>query len=133
MAPDAEANPRPSSPRASLPHSLRAGRRDSGRLHDRRPGSPYLSKIAIDDGIDAGNLRTLSLVVVAFLAAGVAAFALSGAQTYLTGWVGERALADLRIQLFGHLQRLSLGYYERNRTGAIVTASPTTSRRSISS
>ena len=82
---------------------------------------PYLSKIAIDDGIDAGNLRTLSLVVVAFLAAGVAAFALSGAQTYLTGWVGERALADLRIQLFGHLQRLSLGYYERNRTGAIVS------------
>jgi ATP-binding cassette, subfamily B, bacterial len=82
---------------------------------------PYLSKIAIDDGIDARNLRTLSLVVVAFLAAGVAAFALSGAQTYLTGWVGERALADLRIQLFGHLQRLSLGYYERNRTGAIVS------------
>jgi ABC-type multidrug transport system fused ATPase/permease subunit len=82
---------------------------------------PYLSKIAIDDGIDAQNLRTLSLVVVAFLAAGVAAFALSGAQTYLTGWVGERALADLRIQLFGHLQRLSLGYYERNRTGAIVS------------
>jgi ATP-binding cassette, subfamily B, bacterial len=82
---------------------------------------PYLSKIAIDDGIDARNLRTLSLVVVAFLAAGVAAFALSGAQTFLTGWVGERALADLRIQLFGHLQRLSLGYYERNRTGAIVS------------
>ena len=82
---------------------------------------PYLSKIAIDDGIDARNLRTLSLVVVAFLAAGVAAFALSGTQTYLTGWVGERALADLRIQLFGHLQRLSLGYYERNRTGAIVS------------
>ena len=82
---------------------------------------PYLSKIAIDDGIDAQNLRTLSLVVVAFLAAGVAAFALSGAQTYITGWVGERALADLRIQLFGHLQRLSLGYYERNRTGAIVS------------
>ena len=35
------------------------------------------------------------------------------AQTYLTGWVGERMLADLRTQLFGHLQRLSLGFYER--------------------
>ena len=63
----------------------------------------------------------LSVIVAAFLAAGIAAFALSGAQTYFTGWVGERALADLRIQLFGHLQRLSLGYYERNRTGAIVS------------
>ena len=82
---------------------------------------PYLSKLAVDDGIEARDLHTLSLVVVAFVAAGIAAFLLSGAQTYFTGWVGERALADLRIQLFGHLQRLSLGYYERNRTGAIVS------------
>jgi ATP-binding cassette subfamily B protein len=48
-------------------------------------------------------------------------FGLSAAQTYFTGWVGERGLADLRIELFEHLQRLSLGYYERNRTGAIVS------------
>ena len=48
-------------------------------------------------------------------------FALSSVQTYLTGWVGERALADLRIRLFEHLQRLSLGYFERNRTGAIIS------------
>src|ERR1700675_162027 len=82
---------------------------------------PYLAKLAVDDGIEAGNLRTLSVVVAAFLAARIAAFALSGAQTYFTGWVGERALADLRIQLFEHLQQLSLGYYERNRTGAIVS------------
>jgi ATP-binding cassette subfamily B protein len=82
---------------------------------------PYLSKLAVDDGIQARDLETLSLVVAAFLVAGVAAFFLSGAQTYFTGWVGERSLADLRIQLFGHLQRLSLGYYERNRTGAIVS------------
>jgi ATP-binding cassette subfamily B protein len=82
---------------------------------------PYLSKIAVDDGIEAGDLETLTVVVVAFLAAGVAAFGLSSTQTYLTGWVGERSLADLRIQLFSHLQRLSLGYYERNRTGATVS------------
>jgi ATP-binding cassette subfamily B protein len=82
---------------------------------------PYLSKLAVDDGIAEEDYRTLGLVVAAFLAAGVGAFVLSGAQTYFTGWVGERALADLRIRLFGHLQRLSLGYYERNRTGATVS------------
>jgi ATP-binding cassette subfamily B protein len=82
---------------------------------------PYLAKVAVDDGIVPGDLDTLTVVVAVFLAAGVAAFALSGAQTYYTGWVGERALADLRIQLFDHLQRLSLGYYERNRTGAIIS------------
>ncbi|HEX2345500.1 MAG TPA: ABC transporter ATP-binding protein [Gaiellaceae bacterium] len=82
---------------------------------------PYLAKVAVDDGIVPGDLDALTVVVAVFLAAGVAAFALSGAQTYYTGWVGERALADLRIQLFDHLQRLSLGYYERNRTGAIIS------------
>ncbi len=81
---------------------------------------PYLAKLAVDDGIGEGDLRALTLVVIAFLATGVAAFALSGLQTYFTGWVGERALADLRIRLFKHLQRLSLGFFERNRTGAIV-------------
>jgi ABC-type multidrug transport system fused ATPase/permease subunit len=82
---------------------------------------PYLSKIAVDDGIAERDYRTLWIVVAAFLAAGVAAFVLSAAQTYFTGWVGERALADLRIKLFDHLQRLSLGFYERNRTGATVS------------
>jgi ABC-type multidrug transport system fused ATPase/permease subunit len=82
---------------------------------------PYLAKVAVDDGVLAGDLATLTIVVVAFVAAGFAAFVLSGLQTYLTGWVGERALADLRIRLFRHLQRLSLGFFERNRTGATVS------------
>ena len=82
---------------------------------------PYLAKLAIDDGISDGDLGFLTLAVTLFLLAGAAAFALSGFQTYFTGWVGERGLADLRIRLFAHLQRLSLGYYERNRTGAIVS------------
>ena len=82
---------------------------------------PYLAKLAVDDGISEGDLGRITVIVVGFVAAGVAAFVLSGAQTYFTGWVGERALADLRIDLFRHLQHLSLGYYERNRTGAIIS------------
>ena len=46
---------------------------------------------------------------------------MSYAQTYLTGWVGERILADLRTGLFRHLQRLSLGFYERTRAGVIIS------------
>jgi ABC-type multidrug transport system fused ATPase/permease subunit len=82
---------------------------------------PLLARAAIDDGIGEGSMQTITLVVVAFLLTAVAVFGLSAAQTYFTGWVGERGLADLRIELFEHLQRLSLGYYERNRTGAIVS------------
>ena len=43
------------------------------------------------------------------------------AQTYFTGWTGERILADLRNKLFRHLQRLSLGYFERNRAGVVIS------------
>jgi ATP-binding cassette subfamily B protein len=82
---------------------------------------PLLARAAIDNGIADGSMQTITLVVVAFLVTAFAVFALSAAQTYFTGWVGERGLADLRIELFEHLQRLSLGYYERNRTGAIVS------------
>ena len=45
----------------------------------------------------------------------------SYAQTYLVGWVGQRALQDLRIRLFPHLQRLSIGFYSRNRAGVIIS------------
>ncbi|MBA3434574.1 MAG: hypothetical protein H0U08_10830, partial [Actinobacteria bacterium] len=54
---------------------------------------PYLAKLAVDEGIADRDLATLTVVVVAFVASGFAAFALSSAQTYFTGWVGERALA----------------------------------------
>jgi ABC-type multidrug transport system fused ATPase/permease subunit len=82
---------------------------------------PYLAKLAVDHGIQRGDLHVLGWIVAAFVAAGAATLALSAVQTYLTGWVGERVLADLRNHLFRHLQRLSLGFYERNRTGAIIS------------
>jgi ABC-type multidrug transport system fused ATPase/permease subunit len=83
--------------------------------------SLYLAKLAIDRGIRGGDLELLTLVVGLFLAAGVANLLTSAAQTYFIGWTGERILADLRNRLFRHLQRLSLGYYERNRAGVIVS------------
>jgi ABC-type multidrug transport system fused ATPase/permease subunit len=82
---------------------------------------PFLSKYAIDDGIRKEDLGALWVIVIAFLLAGLANWGMSYVQTYLTGWVGERILADLRIKLFGHLQRLSLGFFERNRAGVIIS------------
>jgi len=61
------------------------------------------------------------VIVMLFVAAGVGTIVTSAAQTYFTGWTGERILADLRNKLFRHLQRLSLGYYERNRAGVIIS------------
>jgi ABC-type multidrug transport system fused ATPase/permease subunit len=82
---------------------------------------PFLAKLAVDDGIGEGDLDQLTLIVVLFVVAGLANLGTSAAQTYFTGWTGERILADLRNKLFRHLQRLSLGYYERNRAGVIIS------------
>ncbi|MDQ3778651.1 MAG: ABC transporter transmembrane domain-containing protein, partial [Actinomycetota bacterium] len=82
---------------------------------------PYLVKLAVDDGIRQRDLEALTTIVLLFVVAGLANLATSAAQTYFTGWTGERILADLRNQLFRHLQRLSLGFYERNRAGVIIS------------
>ena len=80
-----------------------------------------LAKIAIDDGIRHHDVGTLDLVVIAFLVSAVVYGVATYAQTYLVGWVGQRALQDLRIKLFVHLQKLSIGFYSRNRAGVIIS------------
>jgi ABC-type multidrug transport system fused ATPase/permease subunit len=82
---------------------------------------PYLAKLALDDGIRSDDYRRLVEVVLVFIVAGVLNWLMSSAQTYFTGWTGERILADLRDKLFRHLQRLSLGFYERNRAGVLIS------------
>jgi ATP-binding cassette, subfamily B, bacterial len=82
---------------------------------------PYLVKLAVDEGVGEGNLQRLTMIVALFLVAGAFSLAATSAQTYFTGWTGERILADLRNRLFRHLQRLSLGFYERNRAGVIIS------------
>jgi ATP-binding cassette subfamily B protein len=81
---------------------------------------PYLVGLAVDD-VQSGDLNALDWVAAAFVAVGVLGIACSYAQTYFTGWTGERMLADLRNHLFRHLQRLSLGFYERNRAGVLIS------------
>ena len=60
---------------------------------------PFLSKYAVDYGIRKHDLAALSWLVAFFLLAGLATWGMSYLQTYLTGWVGERSLADLRNTL----------------------------------
>jgi ATP-binding cassette subfamily B protein len=82
---------------------------------------PLLAKDALDDAVNHHTGGRLLLVVGIFVAAGLANWGMTYVETYMTGWVGERILADLRTQLFGHLQRLSLGFYERNRAGVLIS------------
>jgi ABC-type multidrug transport system fused ATPase/permease subunit len=80
-----------------------------------------LAKLAIDDGIRRGDVGVLDLIVALFLVSALVYAVASYAQTYLVGWVGQRALQDLRLRLFKHLQELSIGFYSRNRAGVIIS------------
>jgi ABC-type multidrug transport system fused ATPase/permease subunit len=82
---------------------------------------PLLAKVAIDDGIDRHDIHTLVLVVVAFLASALLVWAMTYAQTYLVGWVGQRALADLRNRNFTHQQRQPIGFYESRPAGVLIS------------
>jgi ATP-binding cassette subfamily B protein len=82
---------------------------------------PPLAKLAIDDGIVPGDTGTLDLVVVGFIVSALVYWGATYVQTYLVGWVGQRALQDLRIQLFAHLQSLSIGFYSRRQAGVIIS------------
>jgi ABC-type multidrug transport system fused ATPase/permease subunit len=80
-----------------------------------------LAKTAIDSGILKGDERTLDLVVIAFVASALIVWAATFVQTYLVGWVGQRALTDLRLQIFRHLQEMPVGFYERRPAGVLIS------------
>ena len=82
---------------------------------------PYLAGRAIDDGIQGGDTGALTVILIVFVAAALLNWGATYAQTYLINWVGQRALQDLRIELFEHLQRLSIGFYSRNKTGVLIS------------
>jgi ABC-type multidrug transport system fused ATPase/permease subunit len=82
---------------------------------------PLLAKVAIDRGIVRHDAGTLALVVGAFLLSALLVWVMTYAQTYLVGWIGQRALADLRLRIFTHLQSLPIGFYENRPAGVLIS------------
>lgn len=82
---------------------------------------PLLLQIGIDEGIGPGDLRVLWAVCAVFLGLTLAGWLLSWARARWTARIGERCLERLRRQVFAHLQRLSLDYYEREPAGRIIS------------
>jgi ATP-binding cassette subfamily B protein len=82
---------------------------------------PYLAKLAIDEGITPGDLGALNLIVAAFIVAALLYWGATYLQTYLVGWVGQRVLQDLRLRIFAHLQRQSIGFFSRRKTGVLIS------------
>jgi ATP-binding cassette subfamily B protein len=82
---------------------------------------PYLAGQAIDAGIVPGDSAALTRIVIAFLAVAAVYAVATYAQTYLVGWVGTRALQDLRERVFSHLQSMSIGFFTRRSPGVLIS------------
>ena len=83
--------------------------------------APALAQVGIDHGIRAGDKNTLYIAVGLLVLAGLVGWLAGYGQTYMSSWVGERVLLDLRTRVFQHAQLLSLGYHERTPTGWTVS------------
>ncbi len=82
---------------------------------------PYLMKVAIDDYIARGSMQGLEVLALAFLGILVASFVLEFLQTWTLQNTGQRIMFDMRMQIYGHLQRIDVQYYDRNPVGRLMT------------
>jgi ATP-binding cassette, subfamily B, multidrug efflux pump len=82
---------------------------------------PYLVKLVIDRYIPASDLQGVSLVAVLYLAAQLGSFLLEYLQTWTLQMLGQRIMFDIRMQVYSHLQKLDLRFYDRNPVGRLMT------------
>ena len=82
---------------------------------------PYLTRVAIDHYIADKDLSGLPVIAWQFLAVLLASFALEYVQTWMMQLTGQRIMYDLRMEIYAHLQRLDLRFYDRNPVGRLMT------------
>ncbi|RPI04417.1 MAG: ABC transporter ATP-binding protein [Ignavibacteriae bacterium] len=82
---------------------------------------PYFTKIAVDTNIVQGDKQGLLVTMAFFLAIMIVRGFIQYANAYLTQWIGQRTIFDLRMEVFRHLQNLSLKFYDRNPIGRLIT------------
>jgi ATP-binding cassette subfamily B protein len=82
---------------------------------------PYLMKLAIDRYIATGDLQGLDRIALAYLGILLGSFVLEYSQTWLLQMTGQRIMFDMRMQIYRHLQRLDLQFYDRNPVGRLMT------------
>jgi ATP-binding cassette subfamily B protein len=82
---------------------------------------PILTKMAIDDHIAVGDMPGLNRIAVIYVLALVAQFVVSYFQVYIMNMAGQRVMADMRREIFSHLQRLHSSFFDKNPVGRLVT------------
>jgi ATP-binding cassette, subfamily B, multidrug efflux pump len=82
---------------------------------------PLLTRRVIDVAVPAHDMHIVAMSTSFLLLALVAEFVTSYGQTWLTSLLGQRVMRDLRMEIFEHLQRLSVSFFDRNPAGRLIT------------
>jgi ATP-binding cassette subfamily B protein len=83
--------------------------------------APALTQRALDVAIPHRDVGLLGTLAALFLVALALEFVVEYGQTLLTTYIGQRVMYDLRTQIFGHLQRISIPYFDRHPVGRLMT------------
>ncbi len=81
--------------------------------------NPFLLRDALDEGLLGHNATVLTLTVLGMIAIAIFSNATSVVQTYMSNVVGQKVMHDLRAAVYHHLQRMSLAFFTRTRTGEV--------------
>jgi len=85
------------------------------------PVQPWLIQIAIDDYIVEGDYDGLLLIIGLLAGALVLEGTLRFVNSYLTQWIGQHAIYDLRTTVFRHIQNQPLGFFDKTPIGRLIT------------
>jgi ATP-binding cassette subfamily B multidrug efflux pump len=82
---------------------------------------PLIVRDAIDNQIRRGQSDRLDTLVLAYVGILITIFLLSFVQIVIMTYVGQRVMMDMRLELFGHIQKMSIAFFDRNPVGRLVT------------
>ena len=86
-----------------------------------QPIRPYITQIIIDDYVSLGDYEGLKNMIILLLFLLIVNAVVMYFHTYLSGWLGQNIIRDIRIKLFSHLQKFKLQFFDKTPIGRIVT------------
>ena len=86
-----------------------------------QPIRPYIIQIIIDDYISINDNKGLQFMIIFLIALLAVNAVVMYFHTYLSGWLGQNIIRDIRIKLFSHLQKFKLQYFDKTPIGRVVT------------
>ncbi len=85
------------------------------------PVRPLLTQVTVDDYILKDDFKGLTMMLGIMIAAAVLQAFVQFAHTYLSGWLGQYIIKDIRVQLYAHILKLRLQFYNKTPIGQLVT------------